>query len=210
MLWKILLDEYGFEVAIPSICKRGGTSYVVISREAERLVNEIHDHKEELRSSNELIAYITSRISERWTLWRKKKKFAQQGNLCQLFQQSASKSILVHTKNHSNKWEKMEGHSRSFTRWRILSNCCIQDGYKNAASLWSRRKTKPTAQDIGIQLDQHLWKRVHEKRHEILMMNIGWCWFMKEVTEGVWSFARTAMDLFVFCELFNDTLVVFQ
>ena len=156
------------------------------------------------------IAYITSRISERWTLWRKKKKFAQQGNLCQLFQQSASKSIFVHTKNHSNKWEKMEGHSRSFTRWRILSNCCIQDGYKNAASLWSRRKTKLKVQDIGIQLDQHWWKRVHEKRHEILMMNIGWCWFMKEVTEGVWSFARTAMDLFVFCYLFNDTLVVFQ
>ena len=31
------------------------TSYVVISRETERFVNEIHDHKEELRSSNELL-----------------------------------------------------------------------------------------------------------------------------------------------------------
>ena len=31
------------------------TSCVVISRETERFVNEIHDHKEELRSSNGLL-----------------------------------------------------------------------------------------------------------------------------------------------------------
>ena len=31
------------------------TSYVVKSRETERLVNEIHDHNEELRSSSEML-----------------------------------------------------------------------------------------------------------------------------------------------------------
>ena len=31
------------------------TSYVVKSRETDRFVNEFHDHKEELRSSNELL-----------------------------------------------------------------------------------------------------------------------------------------------------------
>ena len=41
-----ILDEYGFEVSIPSICKPWDTSYVVISRETERFANEIHDHKE--------------------------------------------------------------------------------------------------------------------------------------------------------------------
>ena len=35
-----ILDEYGVEVAIPSICKPGDVTYVVISRETERFVNE--------------------------------------------------------------------------------------------------------------------------------------------------------------------------
>ena len=50
-----ILDGYGIEVAIPSIATPENTSYVVISREKERFVNEIHDHKQELRSSNELL-----------------------------------------------------------------------------------------------------------------------------------------------------------
>ena len=40
------------------------TSYVVVSREAERFVNEIHDHTEEVRSSHELLTEL-SRISEK-------------------------------------------------------------------------------------------------------------------------------------------------
>ena len=32
------------------------TSYVGIAKETKRFVNEIHDHKEELTSSNELLA----------------------------------------------------------------------------------------------------------------------------------------------------------
>ena len=50
-----ILDEYGLEVAIPSICKPGDVTYVVISRETERLVNEIHTHEAETRSSSELL-----------------------------------------------------------------------------------------------------------------------------------------------------------
>ena len=50
-----ILDEYGIEVAIPSIANPTFTSYVVISRDAERFVTEIHDHKEERRSSYELL-----------------------------------------------------------------------------------------------------------------------------------------------------------
>ena len=48
-----ILDGIG--IAIPSIGKPAYSSYVVISRETERFVSEIHDHKEELRSSNELL-----------------------------------------------------------------------------------------------------------------------------------------------------------
>ena len=50
-----ILDGYGIEVAISSVAHPMNTSYVVISRETERFVNEIHDHKEELRSSDELL-----------------------------------------------------------------------------------------------------------------------------------------------------------
>ena len=41
-------------MSISSIANPANTSYVVISRESERFVNEIHDHKEELRFSTEL------------------------------------------------------------------------------------------------------------------------------------------------------------
>ena len=40
-----ILDEYGIEIAIPSICKAGDVTHVVISRETERFVNEIHTHE---------------------------------------------------------------------------------------------------------------------------------------------------------------------
>ena len=40
------------EVAIPSIANPMNTSYVVISREEERFVNELHDYKEEVRSNS--------------------------------------------------------------------------------------------------------------------------------------------------------------
>ena len=49
------LDGYGIEVAIPSIVYPANASHAVISREAERFVNEIHDHKEELKSSDEFL-----------------------------------------------------------------------------------------------------------------------------------------------------------
>ena len=51
----IILDGYGIEISIPSNVNPANTSYVVVSRETKRFVNKIHDHKEELRSSNELL-----------------------------------------------------------------------------------------------------------------------------------------------------------
>ena len=50
-----ILDGSEIEVAIPSVANSMDTSYVVNSRETERFVNEIHDHKKELKSSNELL-----------------------------------------------------------------------------------------------------------------------------------------------------------
>ena len=51
-----ILNKYGIEIASPSVADPMNKSYVVITRETDRLVHEIHDHKQELRSSNELLA----------------------------------------------------------------------------------------------------------------------------------------------------------
>ena len=40
-----ILHEHGIEFAIPSLARPACTSYVVISRDTEHPVNEIHDHK---------------------------------------------------------------------------------------------------------------------------------------------------------------------
>ena len=53
-----ILDGYGIEVAVQSIANPEYTTYVVKSRVEERFVNEIHDHSQELRSSNELLANL--------------------------------------------------------------------------------------------------------------------------------------------------------
>ena len=53
-----ILDRDGIEVAIQSIANPEYATNGVISREEERFVNEIHDHRQELRSSNELLANL--------------------------------------------------------------------------------------------------------------------------------------------------------
>ena len=53
-----ILGGYGIEVAIQSIANPEYTTY-------ERFLNEIHDHKRELRSSSELLATLSSLRQER-------------------------------------------------------------------------------------------------------------------------------------------------
>ena len=50
-----ILDEYGLEVAIPSICRPGEITYGMKSRETERFENEIHNHNTDVRSSKEVL-----------------------------------------------------------------------------------------------------------------------------------------------------------
>ena len=57
-----IIDEYGLEVSIPSICRPGDITYVLISRESERFVNEIHTHDAEVRSSHELLEHLQESI----------------------------------------------------------------------------------------------------------------------------------------------------
>ena len=130
-----LLHGYGIQVAIPSIANPTYTSYVVNDPEKQSVLK---------RS-----AHRTSWISKKWTMWRKKRRLAQQGILWQLFQQSASQSIPVDTKNHSYDMKrKCTDHSRAFTRWRILSNCSIQRWLQKCCVIMIKKKDKPMVRDI--------------------------------------------------------------
>ena len=51
-----ILDQYGLEIEIPSPRNHETTSHVMISRGTNRFVDEVHDHKVELRSSTELLS----------------------------------------------------------------------------------------------------------------------------------------------------------
>ena len=48
-----ILDQYGLEIAIPSLNERERTSYVMISRQKSRFVDEIHIHN---------VSHLNSRI----------------------------------------------------------------------------------------------------------------------------------------------------
>ena len=68
-----ILEECGIEVAIPSPSNPENTSYVVISRETERFVNEVHTHNTNIMSSKELLEHlqepegkVATRFKETW------------------------------------------------------------------------------------------------------------------------------------------------
>ena len=68
-----MLDENGIEVAIESVPNPENRSCVVISRETERFLNEIHIHKTDARSSKELLdnlleseEMVSTRFKETW------------------------------------------------------------------------------------------------------------------------------------------------
>ena len=116
-----ILDECGLEVAIPSISKPGDTSYVVISKETVRFVNEIHKHNAEVRSSSELLENlpesqrsepyeerkVTTRSKETWAAPSTKETRAE-SHPC------STQGIPVHKKiipTNEEKWITIHAHS---------------------------------------------------------------------------------------------------
>ena len=103
-----ILDGYGLEVAFPSICKPGDITHVVISREAERFVNENHNHKEEFRSSNELLANLQE--TERNASYKERKE-TRAGSLS-LIPNKASLYTRRTIPTDEKKWISVHAHSR--------------------------------------------------------------------------------------------------
>ena len=53
-----ILGQPGLEIAIPSTHNHEATSYVIITRGTQQFVDEVHDHKDELRPSTELLSAL--------------------------------------------------------------------------------------------------------------------------------------------------------
>ena len=53
-----ILGQPGLEISIPSTLKHETTSYVMISKATKRFVDEVHDHRDELRPSTELLSAL--------------------------------------------------------------------------------------------------------------------------------------------------------
>ena len=104
------------EVAIQSIANPENTSYVVITREAERLVNDIHDHKLELRSSDELLADLQESGRSEVFEERKSNQKLQgnlgvskhEGKLCKPSHLYSKEGVPIHKKIQSYEREEVE------------------------------------------------------------------------------------------------------
>ena len=177
-----ILDEYGKEVAFPSICRPKDTSCVVISIETERFVNEIHDHKQELRSSNELLAAFKNQEEVKFL----KKKVTQSFKATwACFPYSKEESFLRVRRNgklYMVTYQMLDIGSVSFQR---RSQQCFV--------ILTKRNDRLMVQDIGVQLNQRWFERLHVKEHKISSKK-----WLRLIHEGSTS------------ELFMDTLVIFQ
>ena len=101
------------------------------------------------------IARTPSRIRKKW---RKESNQTPQGNLgiskyegnlCKP-SHPYSKSIPVHTKNHSYEWEKVESCSCSFTRWKRFGGVSFHDGHNNASTFWPMGTTAWWFETLGF------------------------------------------------------------
>ena len=137
-----ILEEYGLQISITSTLNPLETSYVVISRETERFVDDIHDHKQELRSSDELLtAFQKSErkepCMEEGGSNRTKETYAPKGNketCANSLSNPTSDSLFKKTviPAGERKWITIEASPSLF-------NTGIQDGHKDDTSSRSRR-----------------------------------------------------------------------
>ena len=145
-----ILGQLGLEISIPSTLKHETTSYFVITRGSERFVDEIHDHKNELRPSTELLTAFQNQKGEN-LVWKKRNPTAS-GNLCSTYYKSTwQQGSLCKQSQQSSQWFFVQKDYHSYERKTV--DCCwrqsfartsfvdtsIQDGHKDGTSPRSRR-----------------------------------------------------------------------
>ena len=178
--------RHGWQVAIPSICKRGDTTYVVILRETGRFLNEIHNHYGEVRSSKELLdnlqeskegkPYEESKVTVATSKLGQpsvRRKLVQ--SLSPLFQTS----LLFNSGNWSLRMRKSGLQFMLIqdvdVTWQFLfpkqSRPCYDKSIKTNESLVVR--------DIGSLSNQYWWECLHMKEREISVTKRGNKRFLK-------------------------------
>ena len=172
--------RHGWQVAIPSICKRGDTTYVVISRETERFLNEIHNHYGEVRSSKELLDYLQE--SKEGKPYEESKVTVATSKLGQpsvrrKLVQSLSPLFQTRLLFTSGNWSlRMRKSGLQFmliqdvdVTWQFLfpkqSRPCYVISIKTNESLVVR--------DIGSLSNQYWWECLHMKEREISVTKRG-------------------------------------
>ena len=123
------------------------------SREEERFVNEIHHHKQELRSRNELLASlhesgrneegkVTRSHKETWIAPSTKETGADPVIL-------TPRASLFTKRTTPTKEKNVDNYSRSFTIRRRFGSVSPQIGYYDTSSLWPRWTTTWWIETLG-------------------------------------------------------------
>ena len=200
-----ILDEYGIEIAIPLVADPKNSSYVVITRETERLVNEIHDHKKELRSSSELLADLQesgrSEVYEERTVTKSFKETCA-GPLS-LTPRKASLFTKRTIPTCEKKWKVIHAHSPDGGHLAVsVSNMLRHFDQEGRQTDGSRRwdSTKPVLMRASA----------HEKAQDF--SDTKWlCLIHEGSTKTRLEHCKDERKKYVMSDLFRDTLVwVFQ
>ena len=206
------IDRYWKEVAIQSIANPEYTTYVVIHGEEERSVNEIHDHKHELRSSNELLAYLhesgrneEGKVTRRHKETRAAPSTRETGADPVILTPRASLFTKRAIPTNENKWT-IHAH------WRKGGELAVSVSKLATTMLWhyDQDERQRNSSRHWESVKPVLMKAFAHKGARDFDDDFCYAWFMMAVLRNGSNIAKKNMGIYVISELFRDTLVVFQ
>ena len=172
---------------------------------------EIHNRKQELRSSNELLENLhksggTEEVKVTWSHKETLSAPSTKETGADPVILTPRASLFKKTLPRMRKWITIPAHSRY---GRDLAESVSQ-----LATTMLRHYDQDERQRDGFRhwdsLKQYWWKRLHTKKFETLMVDIGYAWFMRAVQRTGLKSVKIKIGIYVISELFRDTLVVFQ
>ena len=127
--------------AFPSPHNHEQTSHVMFTRGTNRFVDEVHDHKVEVRSSTELLSALqNSEGRESWVCARHvTSRYGNKEACANNLSSPPNFSSLFKKGYHSTERKEVVVILRQFFVWRCLFESCIRNAYKDGTSLRPRR-----------------------------------------------------------------------
>ena len=196
-----ILDEYGIELAIQSISNPENT------RETERFVTGIHDHKTDVRSSNELLEHLQESETKAVTCSKEIWAVPSTTEPVQALSAFSRQGIPLHMENHSHEWEKS---GWLVAIWRSFGSVDFQNGHDNVTTFRPRRMRTWWVETWEFNQISNGQKNCTRRSARFQFWSVVTKDFLKAIQRKESNTAKTKMDSFVICELFKDTLVVFQ